>query len=78
MPCFPVKPWNSTLVSLLMRRFLIVSAYCEEPVAYWRVADLESAERKGCRRACIVARELSRRQNCVYGRVSQRASWSWF
>jgi len=25
VPCFPVKPWNSTLVSPLMRRFLIVS-----------------------------------------------------
>lgn len=33
VPCLPVKPWNSTLVSPLMRRFLIVSAYCDEPVA---------------------------------------------
>jgi hypothetical protein len=55
VPCFPVKPWKSTLVSPLIRRFLIVSAYCEEPVAYCRVADLESAERRGVRRACIVA-----------------------
>jgi hypothetical protein len=39
----------------LIRRFLIVSAYCEEPVAYCRVAALESAERMGFRRACIVA-----------------------
>jgi hypothetical protein len=39
----------------------MVSAYCEEPVAYCLVAALESAERRGCRRACIVARELSRR-----------------
>jgi hypothetical protein len=55
VPCFPVKPWKSTLVSPLIRRFLIVSAYCEEPVAYCRVAALESAERMGFRRACIVA-----------------------
>jgi hypothetical protein len=57
VPCFPVKPWKSTFVSPLMRRFLIVSAYCEEPVAYCLVADLDSAERRGCRRACIVAFE---------------------
>ncbi|KAH8633803.1 hypothetical protein IG631_12438 [Alternaria alternata] len=54
VPCFPVKPWNRTLVSPLMRRFLIVSAYCEEAVAYCLVAALESAERIGCRIACIV------------------------
>ena len=54
VPCFPVKPWNRTLVSLLIRRFLIVSAYCEEAVAYCLVAALESAERIGCRIACIV------------------------
>jgi hypothetical protein len=35
----------------------MVSAYCEEPVAYCLVADLESAERRGYRRACIVAFE---------------------
>jgi hypothetical protein len=46
VPCFPVKPWKSTLVSPLIRRFLIVSAYCED-VAYCRVADLESTERIG-------------------------------
>jgi hypothetical protein len=71
VPCFPVKPWNSTFVSPLMRRFLIVSAYCEEPVAYCLVADLVSAERRGFRRACIVAIKLSRRQSYVYGRVSR-------
>jgi hypothetical protein len=71
VPCFPVKPWNSTFVSLLMRRFLMVSAYCEEPVAYCLVADLVSAERRGCRRACIVAMKLSRRQSYVYGRISR-------
>jgi hypothetical protein len=54
VPCFPVKPWNRTFVSPLMRRFLIVSAYCEEPVAYCLVAAFESAERMGCRIACIV------------------------
>lgn len=26
VPCFPVKPWNRTLVSLLMRRFSMVEA----------------------------------------------------
>jgi hypothetical protein len=54
----------------------MVSAYCEEPVAYCLVADLESAERRGCRRACIVAfgavtkaklREQRRVANCVVG-----------
>ena len=54
VPCFPVKPWNSTLVSPLMRRFLIVSAYCDEPVVYCLAAALVSAERMGCLRACIV------------------------
>jgi len=54
VPCLPVKPWNSTFVSPLMRRFLMVSAYCEELVAYCRVADRDSAERRGYRRACIV------------------------
>lgn len=41
-------------MSPLMRRFLIVSAYCEEAVAYCLVAAFESAERMGCRIACIV------------------------
>ena len=54
VPCLPVKPWNSTLVSPLMRRFLMVSAYCDEPVAYDRVAALVSAERMGCLMACMV------------------------
>jgi hypothetical protein len=27
VPCLPVKPWKTTLVSLLMRRFSIVAAY---------------------------------------------------
>ena len=49
-----MKPWNKTLVSPLMRRFLIVSAYCDEPVAYDRVAALVSAERMGCLRACML------------------------
>jgi hypothetical protein len=49
----------------------MVSAYCEEPVAYCLVADLVSAERRGCRRACIVAMKLSRRQSYVYGRISR-------
>jgi hypothetical protein len=66
VPCFPVKPWNSTLVSPLMRRFLMVSAYCDEPVAYDRVAALVSAERMGCLMACMVAVSLSRRlARCV-------------
>lgn len=64
VPCFPVKPWNSTLVSPLMRRFLIVWAYWGEPVAYCLVAALESAERSGCRIACIVTVERSREQSC--------------
>lgn len=29
VPCFPVKPWKMTLVSLLMRRFSIVLEYGE-------------------------------------------------
>jgi hypothetical protein len=75
VPCFPVKPWKSTFVSPLMRRFLMVSAYCEEPVAYCLVADLESAVRRGCRRACIVALGgLSRRQSCVDRGESRIAS----
>jgi hypothetical protein len=54
VPCLPVKPWNSTLVSPLMRRFLMVSAYCDEPVVYDLVAAWVSAERMGCLMACMV------------------------
>jgi hypothetical protein len=79
VPCFPVKPWKSTLVSPLIRRFLIVSAYCEEPVAYCLVADLESAERRGCRRACIVAGSGHEgRAECTEGYREVRRGWSWF
>jgi hypothetical protein len=79
VPCFPVKPWKSTLVSPLMRRFLIVSAYCEEPVAYCRVADLASAERMGFRRACIVAVGCHEgRAGCTGGYRELRRWWSWF
>ncbi len=46
-----------------MRRFLIVSAYWEELVAYCRAAAFESAERSGCRIACIVTVELPREQD---------------
>ena len=34
LPCFPVKPWNMTLVSLFMRRFSAVEAYPEVAVEY--------------------------------------------
>lgn len=71
VPCFPVKPWNRTLVSPLMRRFLIVSAYCEEAVAYCLVAAFESAERSGWRIDCIVTVEWSRKQIWGIGRVSR-------
>jgi hypothetical protein len=80
VPCFPVKPWNNTLVSPLMRRFLMVSAYCEEPVAYCLVAAFASAERMGCRRACIVALGDSHegRAGSVGGGYRQvRRWWSW-
>jgi hypothetical protein len=63
VPCFPVKPWNSTLVSPLMRRFLIVWAYGDELVAYpCRAAAVRRAELRGRRRACIVTMELPRKQ----------------
>jgi hypothetical protein len=79
VPCFPVKPWKSTLVSPLIRRFLIVSAYCEEPVAYCLVADLESAERREFRRACIVAgSDHEGRAACTEGYREVRRWWSWF
>jgi hypothetical protein len=71
VPCFPVKPWNRTFVSPLMRRFLIVSAYCEEEVAYCLVAAFESAERRGCRIDCIVTGEWPREQIWGSGRVSR-------
>jgi hypothetical protein len=54
-PCRPVKPWNSTLVSPLMRRFLIVSEYGDELDEYGcRDTDLRSAALNGRRTACIV------------------------
>jgi hypothetical protein len=63
VPCLPVKPWNSTLVSPLMRRFLIVWAYGDELVAYpCRAAAVRRAELRGFRRACIVTMELPRKQ----------------
>jgi hypothetical protein len=64
-------------VSPLMRRFLIVSAYCEEPVAYCLVADLESAERRGCRRACIVTEVLSRKHSWYGGSFCCLSTWVW-
>lgn len=32
LPCFPVKPWYNTLVSLFMRKFSAVAAYAEVAV----------------------------------------------
>lgn len=62
VPCFPVKPWKSTFVSPLMRRFLMVFAYGEELVAYCRDADFWSAALRGRRMACIVTIIVPREQ----------------
>ena len=62
VPCFPVKPWKSTFVSPLMRRFLMVFAYGEELVAYCRDAVFWSAALRGRRMACIVTIIVPREQ----------------